>query len=254
MISEITVESLMSLMDAGNGRSDLDRGQLLLAWGYREESWKTLSSLPLGARARRLLELRRAFFGDQLTLSARCPNCGAPFEFATNIGEILAADLQEKEPTSQIAVGTAILEVRPLNAHDLTLLPSSITAEAARKSLASRCLVTVFDEDGREINMPEMQSLQSDWVDAVDNLLQEQDPLSALIYCLDCLDCHKAWRAQFDITDLLWQELEVENAIVIEEIHLLAAHYGWREADIVAIPPVRRRSYAQHLRERTQNG
>lgn len=254
MISEITVENLMSLMVAGNGRSELDRGQLLLAWGYREESWKTLSSLPLGVRARRLLELRQAFFGDHLKLSAHCPNCGAPFEFATDIGEILAVDLLPKESRSQISVGDVTLEVRPLNANDLTSLPASMTMEAARLFLASRCLVGVFDEDGREIEGSDMGALQPDWVDALDNALQEQDPLSTLIYCLDCLDCQKAWRAQFDVTDLLWQELEVENAMVIEEIHLLAAHYGWREADIVAIPPVRRRAYAQHLRERIQDG
>lgn len=254
MISEITVESLMSLMEAGSGRSDLDRGQLLLAWGYREESWKALASLPLGVRARHLLQLRRAFFGDQLTLSAKCPDCNASFEFATDISEILSADFPGQEPVARLSVGNVILEVRPLNARDLLSLPTSEATDLLRSFLASRCLVAVYDEEGTEIDLPEARDIHPDWIDGIEDMLEERDPLSALIYCLDCLDCQRAWRAQFDVTDLLWHELEVENAMVLEEIHLLAVHYGWREADIVAIPPVRRRAYARQLTERAQNG
>ncbi|MEP3244153.1 MAG: hypothetical protein ABJN40_17885 [Sneathiella sp.] len=254
MISEITVESLMSLMEAGSGRSELDRGQLLLAWGYRDESWRTLASLPLGVRARRLLELRRAFFGDSLKLVSRCPECNAAFEFSTDIGEILSADLPNQEPTGRVSVGDVTLEVRPLNARDLTSLPASAAAGILRAFLASRCLVAVYDNAGCDIGLPERADIQPEWIAAIEDMLEERDPLSALIYCLDCLDCERAWRAQFDVTDLLWHELEVENAIVLEEIHLLAVHYGWQEADIVAIPPVRRRAYARHLMEQSQNG
>ncbi len=247
MISDITVDSLMTLMEAGANRSSLERGQLLLVWGYREQGWQELAALSLGRRARCLLDLRRSFFGKDVTLSGHCRRCGASFEFATDVDEILSADNRTESVRVKVPVGDLELEARPLTAPDIAAFPDLDSDQEKCAYLAFQSLVAVRKTDGTVLEVSDPAQMQPDWVAALGGILEDQDPLSSIVFCLDCADCGNSWRAHFDIADLLWEELESEHAMVLEEIHLLARHYGWTEADIVAIPPVRRRAYARHL-------
>jgi hypothetical protein len=51
--------------------------------------------------------------------------------------------------------------------------------------------------------------------------------------------------AALDIPALVLAELEAEGQRLLGDIHVLARAYGWSEAEVVALPPARRRRYVE---------
>ena len=62
---------------------------------------------------------------------------------------------------------------------------------------------------------------------------------------LDCPACALIWQSPFDVVSFLWSELDAWARRMLREIHILASHYGWSEAEIVALSPQRRRHYRE---------
>jgi hypothetical protein len=84
-------------------------------------------------------------------------------------------------------------------------------------------------------------------IDAAARRLSEADPQTDLRLALVCAGCGHRWRAPFDIVPFLWAELDTWAARALQEVHLLAAAYGWSERDILALGPVRRGRYLRML-------
>ena len=57
------------------------------------------------------------------------------------------------------------------------------------------------------------------------------------------------WQAALDVAADFWLELHAWARGMLREIHTLARAYGWREADILALSPARRRHYLQLVLE-----
>jgi hypothetical protein len=49
----------------------------------------------------------------------------------------------------------------------------------------------------------------------------------------------------FDIVSFLWTEIAAEAKRLLREVHILASAYGWREADIFSLSPLRRQFYLE---------
>jgi hypothetical protein len=49
----------------------------------------------------------------------------------------------------------------------------------------------------------------------------------------------------FDVGSFVWTEFSVWAQKRLEEVHLLASAYGWSEAEILELSPVRRRYYVE---------
>ena len=71
------------------------------------------------------------------------------------------------------------------------------------------------------------------------------DPQADVELALSCPACGHAWPAAFDIASFLWTEVDAWARVLLHEIHALASAYGWREADILALSPRRRRAYLE---------
>ena len=69
------------------------------------------------------------------------------------------------------------------------------------------------------------------------------DPLAEIALELACPDCAATWSAPFDIVRFLWSEVDAWAARTLDEVHVLASHYGWSEAEILALSPQRRQHY-----------
>jgi hypothetical protein len=63
-----------------------------------------------------------------------------------------------------------------------------------------------------------------------------------------CPECGTAVEVYFDVEQFVLRELRDTAAEVIDDVHLLASHYGWSEAAIVALPRSRRTAYAERVR------
>jgi hypothetical protein len=58
-----------------------------------------------------------------------------------------------------------------------------------------------------------------------------------------CPYCQTEVRFAFDVPSFVLRELQVQAAGICEEVHQLAGHYHWSEAEILALPQQRRRRY-----------
>ena len=71
----------------------------------------------------------------------------------------------------------------------------------------------------------------------------EHDPQAEVLMPLTCPNCEHSWHSLFDIVSFFWTELTSQAKQLLQEVHVLARFYGWREADILAMTTVRRRFY-----------
>ena len=82
---------------------------------------------------------------------------------------------------------------------------------------------------------------------AIARCLGELDPQAEVLLDMVCPDCGTQWQALFDIASFLWTELDAWAHRTFIEVHRLAWTYGWREADILALSPLRRQRYLQMI-------
>ncbi|MGH6871395.1 MAG: hypothetical protein ACREHE_07810 [Rhizomicrobium sp.] len=233
-----TATEALGVWERGQGQSQTERGLALLGLADTQASWDTLADMPIGARDAMLLSLREAMFGQRLESCADCPQCGALMEldFTTRM---LRAPPATGDTVAFNAGGMA-LTVRLVTSRDLLALDTSDPPQA-RMELLSRCLFAAAD--GRATPVPAI--LTETIAEAAAQALSLADPQADVTINLTCANCGHAWAAPFDILSYLWTELDGWARRMLADIHTLARAYGWREADVLALGPLRRKFYLE---------
>jgi hypothetical protein len=236
----LSAADLLALWERGSAADAHERALLLLGAARPDVPAARLGAVPLAARDAELLRLRRATFGERLAATVGCPACGEALELE------LAADAIQPEvdagtifdPVRVAAAGTE-LAIRPPTTDDLVALAAAAMdigdADAARRTLACR-LVGSDSADGPAPPWPEVEA-------AVEKALAEDGADPDLVIEVRCPACAHAWEARLDTADFLWAEVLAGARRVADEVAGLAAAYGWREADVLALSPWRRRLY-----------
>lgn len=75
--------------------------------------------------------------------------------------------------------------------------------------------------------------------------MAQLDPQGDIQLTLACPKCSHEWLSPLDIVSYLWREINTWAGRTLNEIHLIASAYGWREADILALSPRRRQTYLE---------
>src|SRR5436305_910057 len=57
--------------------------------------------------------------------------------------------------------------------------------------------------------------------------------------------CAHGWESSFDVDRYLWEEVHAWAIRTLQDVHILASSYGWREAEILALSQVRRQFYLE---------
>lgn len=175
-------------------------------------------TLPLGARDRALMALWRGWFGEKVPCLDACEACKQEVSFDLP----LAAFDEQSEQAPLATKGW-----RPLTTQDLVEV-EHLPPDQARLSL-TKAVTGDGAEDRAEVEA---------WLEA-------HDPLARLEIDLTCAFCAAQWSRPFDIVAHLWTALRGHGQALLREIHLLANAYHWSEADILTLPPARRRAYLQ---------
>ena len=136
-----------------------------------------------------------------------------------------------------------ILGFRLPNSLDLSVASSAEDTDNARALLIERCLMAVNDQQ-KEVYS---ESLSPTVLDALTAAMAEADPQSHIELALTCPVCGQDWQVVFDIASYLWSEIQTWALRVLREVHILASVYGWREADILALSPLRRQLYLESV-------
>jgi len=97
--------------------------------------------------------------------------------------------------------------------------------------------------------LPANESVSAAIAAIVDAALTEADPLTTLTLYTVCPECGGDNQLPLDLEALCLGLLAQEGSRLLDQIHQLALAYHWSEAEILAIPPARRREYLARLEE-----
>ncbi len=236
---ELTPSGLLAAWEQGQGHGPTVRALALLAAASPEAAWEDLGALPLGERDRRLLELREGALGRRIESVARCPGCGEPLDLSLDTRDLRAGSAAAAE--GELSENGLALRFRLPNSLDLLAAERCAGVEEARRLLAERCVV----EARRESGPVAAADLTEENVAALSAALAEADPGAELLLELRCPACESGWWELLDVATFVWTEVEVQARRLLREVHALARAYGWREADVLALSPRRRRLYLE---------
>jgi hypothetical protein len=201
--------------------------------------------LTLGECDSRLLRLREYTFGPEITGLVNCPNCGHVLELNFRVSEIEAE--HETSPGSvHVSSGHYEASFRLPNLFDLRVVrATSDDPEAMRRLLLARCSLGI-----KRAGVPvPPEQLPDEFARQISERMGEADPQAEVRLPMECLECHNNWVEDFDIEAFFWAEIEAWAGRTLNEVHQLAAAYGWREEDILGLTPLRRNVYLNLIAE-----
>jgi len=233
---------LLDVWERGLAQPLIERALGLLAVAYLETARESIAHWSIGQRDAGLLRLREALIGPQLTGLATCPQCGDQLELAFNVSDILAQPAEGAESYALDIAGYAV-QFRLPDSTDVTAIAAETDLRPARQQLFCRCVLQV-SRDGEPTTADQ---LPDEVILAVGQRMALIDSQADVQLALTCPSCAHAWEAAFDIVSFLWSEINAWAVRMLHEVHRLASAYGWREADILALSPMRRQLYLEMI-------
>lgn len=202
----------------------------------------TVRSLLVADRDYLVLQLRRLTLGERLSATLDCPSCGAwmdvdvdataiPVERRPQTAQVYSLALTADDGTGRTA------RFRLPNGADQEEVARQ-APETAIDTLFARCMV---DDGGAALTQRER--------DTIAKAMEELAPDVELQLDLICPECGETFEMPFDVTSFFFAELRAQQSQLLREIHHLAFHYHWSEADILGLPRSRRRAYLSLLSE-----
>jgi len=235
----VAASELLSIWEQGIDRPMFERALLLLA-AASGQSMDSLATLSIGQRDLQLLELREALFGRSVPCIITCPSCAERLELNLDSDALrVSAKTDGVQPEYTLKIEGFTLKYRLPNSADLSLVNAA--SGNGRDLILQNCLMTAY-QGKRQLDYAELpKEIQV----ALSNAMAEADPQSHLDLALTCPACEHAWSAVFDITSYLWSEIQNWAMRTMREVCLLARAFGWSEAEILAMSPLRRQLYLQ---------
>jgi ribosomal protein S27E len=240
---------VVRIWELGRDRAAWYRGLLLLAPCFPARTFRDLAALTIGQRNVALFAMRERLFGARMAARVRCPRCGAQSEFAAQVAELCPhkppADAAAALPAPEFALEAdgARLRCRCLTSEDLARAADGGGGAgiATNRALVQRAVIgaRAADADVAADALPDAV------IGAVAQAVVDRDPQSELMLAIDCPDCGHAWSAPFDAVAFVWTETANLAQRLLNDVHLLASAYGWREADILAMSAARRHAYIE---------
>ena len=217
---------------------------LLFGAACADEASETLAAVTVGTRDAALLDFRERMFGAMFHGVATCPGCRDVLELSFSADDVRGAEgNRSPEETGgtmhSLRVQDYELQIRLPDSRDLEAISLMKNVSDARRALFARCVLRI-QREGTSCTADEVPD---EVVQGVEERMEEIDPQGDLRLSLACPRCCHRWPAGFDIASFLWSELHAWALRLLEEVHLLASAYGWREADILAMSPSRRHAY-----------
>lgn len=204
--------------------------------GYAPVTPELMAELSRSDRDRLLLETRAETFGERLYLTTVCQNpaCGKEVDLDLTVGELLGgAGTPVPELVDAGPEGGETLRLRPVLGRDdpeaESIWPALVQAgDWARLTDAERqqaALALARADRGPELGL-----------------------------AVACPHCRLTIEIEIDPMALLVRELRLGGARLLAEVHCLAFHYGWSEAEILALPRARRWRYLELIAAQVTGG
>jgi len=258
-----TAGQLLDVWEQGRFQTPAQRAFALLALATPAVSSEKLAGYGIGQRDAELLSLREKIFGPRLTATARCPACGQEIEMDFSVSDLRAQAAEDAEKMRAMQIGDFNLQFRLPTCGDLLALSmdhrlerrplagESFSSTETRRQDAGGPLVLLqrcVAEARRNGEAIAVNLLPAETTAVLSRCMAELDPQGDIQLALTCPQCAHAWQSPLDVGSYLWTELYAWAERTLREVHTLAAAYGWREADILAMTPWRRQTYLELIR------
>jgi hypothetical protein len=235
----LSAPELLAAWERALDQPSTHRALILLGAACPDASPEELAQLTIGERDTRLLMLREWTFGPQLTSFSNCAACGERLELSFKASDVRTISDMKQRPDAELAVESYEIGFRLPNSMDLIAAGRASEPGSARAVILNRCILSAHHR-GCEVsagNLPESV------VSAIATRMNELDPQADVQLALKCPVCSNESSAQFDVESFFWAEINAWATRIINEIHVLASAYGWREADILGMSAWRRQCY-----------
>lgn len=232
--------ALLDAWERGQSESPGERALTLLVAADQRAERSELDALTVGARDRRLLELRRELFGAAVDAVVSCPRCGDLAELRFDVEDIVVGDGGPERTHVVVETETGELTVRIPTAHDIAAAHAPAAPDRALAVLLERLLPAADDAPRRATD-----ELTAETIERIGTALAAADPQADVSFDVSCPACGTDYRTPLDVVAFVWSELSEWAARVLGEVHTLARAYGWREQDALALTPARRRFYLE---------
>lgn len=235
----LTSAELVELWERGLEMPPAQRAIALAEVACAGESGPAAMDLPLGDRDRRLMLLHGQLFGPQVSGVDSCGKCGAVLDVTFDLGRLTCGCDTTATPVT-VRFGDEVLHCRVPTTADLVAAAEADGSDV-RGGLLARC-VTIAGADGRE---RPAAGLPAPAAAEVMSALAAADPLADVRLAVTCGECGHQWDTAFDIAAFLWTEICAAAERLLGDVHVLAAAYGWSEAEVLAVGPRRRQYYLE---------
>jgi hypothetical protein len=230
----LSPSDLLRVWEQGVHEDAVARALTMLESAYPGMQREELATLRIGRRDQDLLKLRAQTLGAEASALAKCPDCQEVLELILDTSELRAEVEGNPDDSFSITAEGVDVVFRLPNSLDLEAILGETDLPSARQALLQRCVLT-----------PGPEALTDYAQSAVSERMGQLDPTSDVQLALTCPSCGHGWLAGFDVSSFFWNEIDVWAQRIVREVHALASSYGWREADILAMSPARRRLYLE---------
>jgi hypothetical protein len=227
--------------------SDQVRALLLLRLARPEVSWEELAALSIGQRDRQLL-LLRGHADANLPLFGECPQCRQALELSLCARDLLHTPSTHadtdfgKSVSYRLEYAGLSVDFRLPNSADLEAAGRAADVETARSCLFDRCVISATTPDGAKLAGSE---LSSEIQDAIEQRMEQLDPLAVIGMDMSCPGCSHAWKVRVDLSRIIATEQSTRARRLLVEVSTLARLYHWSEESILAMTPRRRQAYLE---------
>jgi predicted RNA-binding Zn-ribbon protein involved in translation (DUF1610 family) len=229
----LSASALVLVWERALNAAPLDRPLAVVAAADPARGPDLLEGLSIGRRDAELLALREETFGRMIEAVVDCPACGEALELSFDASRLDRGETAAGESHTLAAAGAEVRFRLPTTA-DLVAVAGEADVGRAREALLERC---VIDPPAEELPVAARGAGVA--------RMAELDPLANIELELACPACGEIGRAGFDIASFVWAELDMAARRALEDVHVIASAYGWREEDVLALSPERRRAYLE---------
>lgn len=246
----MTDSDVLNLQESGRFQTTVERALMILSVVYPEMTRQQLAALTIGERDARLLAIRESTFGSALEVFTTCPGCRQELELSLStrgLRLVTADDCQHADNEFSAEIEEQTVRFRLPDSSDLQAVTACENIDAAQQILLDRCVIDIQGDADRKARMAETpgMSYSPAFVAALAGQIAKRDPQAEVLLNLQCAECKHEWQSLFDIATFFWSELENHAKRLLNEIHILARVYHWREQDILELTPTRRRWYLE---------
>jgi hypothetical protein len=192
----------------------------------REDLWR----LSLAARVGGLLAVLASTTGsDVLDRVVRCPGCGEDLEASLPVAQLLdLARSAESHPETVVDAPDGPVTLRRPRGSDQRAWRQAEHLDPEAAVIASLVVAGTTTEPS-----------------VLDSSLAEFDPLTCFELDVSCPSCGLRADVPLDLEATLLLDLARAQARTIRDVAALARRYGWSEAEVLAVPAWRRRTYLE---------